>query len=70
MNASNKLARSFHWLNVTQFFSALSDNVFKLLAAFYIISRLGESQAGVVTNVAGLLFALPFILFLPACGVS
>jgi len=63
------LGSSFHWLNWTQFQGALNDNIFKLLVAFYLISKMGEDKAAMLNGLAGIIFALPFILFVPAAGV-
>ncbi len=63
------LGRSFGFLNATQFLGALNDNVFKLLMVnFLIAAAAGGSTAGDIAGVAGLLFALPFILLTPAVG--
>ncbi len=66
---TTKLNPSFRYLNATQFLGALNDNIFKLLVTFFVIHLLGSEKAGLLTNIGGLLFALPFILLLPASGV-
>ena len=67
--ASEKLSRSFAWLNVTQFLGALNDNVFKLLLIFFLITLEGPESAGRVAALAGALFVVPFLLFSPAAGM-
>ncbi len=69
MSEKIKLGKSLWWLNATQFLGALNDNVFKLLVTFFVIQELGSARAGLLTNIGQLLFALPFILLLPAFGV-
>ncbi len=65
---SQKLPRSFAWLNVTQFLGALNDNVFKLLLIFFLITLQGPESAGRVAALAGGLFVVPFLLFSPLAG--
>ncbi|RMF47535.1 MAG: hypothetical protein D6751_02475, partial [Deltaproteobacteria bacterium] len=62
------LPRGFHWLNATQFFGALNDNLFKLLLVFLIIDLQGLDAAGRIAATAGLIFVLPFLLFSAAAG--
>jgi acyl-[acyl-carrier-protein]-phospholipid O-acyltransferase/long-chain-fatty-acid--[acyl-carrier-protein] ligase len=71
MNAkTEKLNRSFLYLNATQFLGALNDNVFKLLIIFYLLSpnMFGEDKATFVNAVAGVVFVVPFLLFTPYAG--
>lgn len=60
---------SFRWLNWTQFQGALNDNIFKLLVTFFLIRNLGAEKASMLSGLGGIIFALPFILFIPAAGV-
>lgn len=69
MHTPRRLSASFHWLNATQFFGALNDNLFKLLVTFFLIARLGAEHKSTIVGVGGLVFALPFLLLLPAAGV-
>ena len=62
------LSASFQWLNWTQFQGALNDNIFKLLVTFFLIRNLGTDKAGMLSGLGGIIFALPFILFIPAAG--
>lgn len=65
----DRLGSSFHWLNLTQFQGALNDNIYKLLVTFFLIRNLGADQASMLSGLGGIVFALPFILFVPAAGV-
>ncbi len=64
-----KLNPSFSWLNATQFFGALNDNVFKLLCIFFGIHLLGQAHKSDIVSTGGIVFTIPFLLFLPAAGV-
>ena len=64
-----RLEPSFRWLNWTQFQGALNDNIFKLLVTFFLIRSIGADQASRLSGLGGIIFALPFILFVPAAGV-
>jgi acyl-[acyl-carrier-protein]-phospholipid O-acyltransferase/long-chain-fatty-acid--[acyl-carrier-protein] ligase len=65
---TGRLSRSFWFFNLTQFFGALNDNLFKLLLIMFFISIRGESEATEITTVAGGVFVVPFLLFLPFAG--
>lgn len=69
MSPDPALPAGFRWLNRTQFLGALNDNLFKLLVSFFLIRRLGAEQSAPISAYAGVLFALPFLLFTPAAGV-
>jgi acyl-[acyl-carrier-protein]-phospholipid O-acyltransferase/long-chain-fatty-acid--[acyl-carrier-protein] ligase len=77
VSETSRLSRSFAWLNVTQFFGALNDGIFKLLVIFYILYLKGygsgssESMATAagITADATAVFVLPFLLFSHAGGV-
>ena len=69
MTTSSRLPPAFQWLNATQFLGALNDNIFKLLVSFFLIRALGAGRSGEIAGTAGLLFALPFLLFTPPAGV-
>lgn len=69
MESGARRSRSFAWLNATQFFGALNDNVFKLLLVYFLIATRG-TQAAATAGVLGLvLLATPFLLFSAAAGV-
>ncbi|HMP96069.1 MAG TPA: MFS transporter [Kiritimatiellia bacterium] len=67
--ANDRLGSSFLWLNWTQFQGALNDNIFKLLVTFFLIRNLGADKASMLSGLGGIIFALPFILFIPVGGV-
>lgn len=58
---------AFSWLNATQFFGALNDNVFKSLVQMFIIGLSIESSA-VPLATATMVFALPFLFFTAYAG--
>jgi len=68
-NQPERLSTSFGWLNATQFLGALNDNIYKLLVTFFLIRTLGPEHSAVITGLSGIIFALPFILLIPAAGV-
>ena len=59
---------TFRWLNATQFFGALNDNVFKLLMVNFLIAASAGGTAGGIAGLASLLFAVPFLLLTPFAG--
>jgi len=61
------LGRDFSWLNVTQFFGALNDNFFKQVLIFALVAAGMTLNTGLAAS--GIVFALPFLLFLPASGI-
>lgn len=65
---ANTLPKSFTWLNLTQFFGALNDNLLKLLIIFFLIALKGPEHATGVAALAGALFVIPFLLFSPLAG--
>lgn len=69
ISASQKMTRSFCWLNAAQFGGALNDNVFKLLVIFFLITAKGPGSAAMTNAVVGAIFVLPFLLFTPMAGV-
>lgn len=66
---SSKYGKSFTWLNATQFFGALNDNIFKLLTFFFAIRLLGKEHTSALVSLGGAIFVVPFLLFTPAAGV-
>lgn len=64
-----RLSRDFVWLNVAQFFGALIDNVFKLLAMLFLINMQGQEAASSISAIASAVFVAPFLLFSAAAGV-
>lgn len=67
MKRSNS-KHSFGWLNATQFFGALNDNVFKLLVVFFLVDRLGMDRKTTIA-LASMVFVVPFLLFSQVAGV-
>ncbi len=59
---------SFGWLNVTQFFGALNDNVFKLMLVLFIHNML-KQDLNSTQALATFIFVIPFLLFSHAAGV-
>ncbi len=70
MNLSrhSQLFSSFAALNVTQFFSALNDNIFKLLLVFLLITVWGPEHSNTILSLAGAIFVIPFLLFANVAG--
>lgn len=64
-----KMPSSFRWLNATQFFGALNDNIFKLFVMYALIGMHGQDAGSMVTGVAGAVFVIPFLLFAILAGV-
>ena len=65
----HRFEHTFKWLNVTQFFGALNDNVLKFFIIFCLIELLGKENEGTILSVIGAIFAVPFLLFSAAAGV-
>lgn len=55
-------------LNLTQFFTAFNDNLYKLLLAFYLIFLLGTQHSNLILAIAGGVFVIPFIIFASFAG--
>jgi acyl-[acyl-carrier-protein]-phospholipid O-acyltransferase / long-chain-fatty-acid--[acyl-carrier-protein] ligase len=66
---SQKMPRSFCWLNAAQFGGAFNDNVFRLLVVLFLITLGGEEDASRINALVGAIFVLPFLLFTPVAGV-
>ncbi len=54
--------KAFAWLNATQFFGALNDNIFKTLIQMFLIGMVPRTNA-VPLAVATIIFALPYLFF-------
>ncbi|MCC5831568.1 MAG: MFS transporter [Chlamydiales bacterium] len=63
-----KYFTSFAALNLTQFFAAVNDNVYRLLLIFFVIAIVGEEHSNMILALAGGIFVIPFILFAPVVG--
>ncbi|MCP5469306.1 MAG: MFS transporter [Chlamydiales bacterium] len=59
----------FARLNYVQFLAAINENLFKLLAAYFLIEELGEEHTNTIMAIVGALFILPFLLFSSVGGV-
>ena len=59
----------FARLNYVQFLAAINENLFKLLAAYFLIAELGVEHTNSIMAVIGALFILPFLLFSNLGGV-
>src|SRR5210317_2102033 len=71
MGIDKRQDRSFAWLNTTQFFGALNDNIFQMLVIFFLTALIGggtDAQASIMAS-AMIYFVLPFLLFSHAAGV-
>lgn len=66
---SNPEKYSLGFLNATQFFGALNDNIYKLALIFFLIEVQGTERANTILSAAGALFVIPFLLFSSAAGV-
>ena len=66
---SQRMPTSFNWLNVTQFLGALNDNLFKFFIVFFLIAIQGAGSESAVSATAGVVFVIPFLLFIAAAGV-
>ncbi len=60
---------TFGWHNATQFTGALNDNLFKFLIIYALAVAWPEKSVDSTLALVGVLFALPFLLFLGAGGI-
>ncbi|MCH9610368.1 MAG: hypothetical protein S4CHLAM81_04710 [Chlamydiales bacterium] len=60
---------AFSRLNSVQFLAAVNENLFKLIAAYFLIAQLGVEKTNEVMATVGTLFILPFLLFSNVGGV-
>jgi acyl-[acyl-carrier-protein]-phospholipid O-acyltransferase/long-chain-fatty-acid--[acyl-carrier-protein] ligase len=67
--AENNRSETFKWLNATQFFGALNDNLYKLAMVFCLIAANPEINPDSVMADTGAVFVIPFLLFSDAAGV-
>ncbi|MCD6225401.1 MAG: MFS transporter, partial [Deltaproteobacteria bacterium] len=65
----NNSNATFKWLNATQFFGALNDNLYKLSMVFFLIAVNPEINPDSIMADTGAVFVLPFLLFSDAAGV-
>lgn len=62
-----KRSQAFGWVNATQFFGALNDNIFKALLQMFLIAMLPNSK-GTTLALATILFSLPYVFLTPYAG--
>lgn len=58
----------FMFLNITQFFGALNDNIYRSLLAFFLIQAYGIEHSQTTIATAGAIFVIPFLLFSEGSG--
>ncbi|MFZ0566156.1 MAG: MFS transporter [Chlamydiales bacterium] len=63
-----KYFTSFASLNLTQFFAALNDNLYKLILVFFLINLKGAEHSNTILSLAGAIFVIPFLLFASIAG--
>lgn len=61
--------RSFGFLNATQFFDELNENLFKYIVVYFLIFYQGEKNTSLIMSITGAIFLLPFILFSSLGGI-
>ncbi len=59
---------TFAWLNATQFLGALNDNLFRWLILFFLIDVFGIAKSDQLSQLIGVIFVVPFLLFTPVAG--
>lgn len=64
----SKFISSFVALNLTQFLTALNDNLYKLLLVFFLITLKGTEHSNTILSLAGAIFVIPFIIFASLSG--
>ena len=67
--SSSPFPGTFGWHNATQFTGALNDNLFKLLIIYALAVAWPDKSVDTTLVLVGVLFALPFLLFLGAGGI-
>jgi len=60
---------TFGWHNATQFTGALNDNLFKLLIIYALAVAWPDKSVESTVALVGIVFAVPFLLFLGAGGI-
>ena len=60
---------SLAFLNMTQFFGVINDNVFKFVMAFLLIDTLGPSKASSILSATGAIYVIPFLFFSSSAGI-
>jgi acyl-[acyl-carrier-protein]-phospholipid O-acyltransferase/long-chain-fatty-acid--[acyl-carrier-protein] ligase len=62
------LKNSLMFHNISQFTSALVDNLFKFLTIFLLITIQGEKGSSEIMSMVGIIYVLPFLLFSSFAG--
>ena len=62
-----KRSQAFGWVNATQFFGALNDNIFKAMIQMFLIAMLPNSR-GITLAIATILFSIPYVFLTPYAG--
>lgn len=60
--------KNLAWLNATQFFGVLNDNLLALLIIYHLIGVYGQENAAMVVALVGGAFVLPFLIFSAPAG--
>lgn len=60
---------AFGFLNISQFLSALNDNLFKFLTIYLLIDLQGPSHSNDILFWIGVFYVLPFLMFSSIAGV-
>lgn len=60
---------SLSFLNMTQFFGVINDNVFKFVMAFLLIDALGPGKASSILSATGAVYVIPFLFFSSSAGI-
>lgn len=68
VDTKKRFFSSFAALNITQFFSALNDNVYKLLLVYLLITIKGPQHSNTILSLAGAVFVIPFLLLASFAG--
>lgn len=66
---SRPLCSPFALFNIIQFLAAINENLYKLLAAYFLIYELGVGKTDTIMAIVGGLFILPFLLFSSLGGI-
>ena len=66
--ARDRLPATFWWANFTQFGGAMNDNLFKLFMIYALIDWNGAENRTEIIGAVTLIFAVPFLIFIPIAG--
>lgn len=68
-SANFSSSHALNFLNISQFFGVVNDNVFKFLTVFLLIDLEGIAASSKILFWVGTVYVLPFLLFSSAAGV-